>query len=66
MTAPVIVRIGGREAEVLYVGSAPGLIQGGVQINARIAPDAATGTNVPVEVQIGGATSQSGVTMAVQ
>jgi uncharacterized protein (TIGR03437 family) len=64
--ASVTVRIGGQPAEVQYSGAAPGLISGAVQINARISPNAATGSNVPVEVTIGGASSQGGVTMAVQ
>jgi uncharacterized protein (TIGR03437 family) len=66
VVAPVVVRIGGREAEVFYAGSAPGLVSGALQINARIPADAATGSNVPVEVQIGNAVSQTGVTVAIQ
>jgi len=66
VVASVIVRIGGRPAEVLYAGSAPGLVSGALQINARIATDAATGSNVPVEILVGGSASQTGVTVAVQ
>jgi uncharacterized protein (TIGR03437 family) len=66
VVAPVVVRIGGREAEVFYSGSAPGLVSGALQINARIPADAATGSNVPVEIQIGNAVSQTGVTVAIQ
>jgi len=63
--APVSVRIGGVEAEILYAGSAPGLVAGGVQINARI-PASLPAGSAPVQVQIGTATSQPGVTIAVR
>ena len=63
---PVSVRIGGRPAVVEYAGSAPGLVAGVIQINARIPSDAPTGPNVPIEIQIGSNTSQLGVTVAVQ
>ena len=64
-TASVVVRIGGVTADVLYSGSAPGMVAGALQINARIPQSVGTGA-IPVEVQIGGVTSQSGVTVAVQ
>jgi uncharacterized protein (TIGR03437 family) len=64
--APVTVRIGGQTAEVQYAGSAPGLVAGAVQINARIPQNSIIGQNVPVQVQIGSATSQGNVTIAVQ
>jgi uncharacterized protein (TIGR03437 family) len=60
------VSIGGREAQLLYAGAAPGLVAGAMQINVRIPTDAPTGSAVPVELQIGNAVSQGGVTVAVQ
>jgi uncharacterized protein (TIGR03437 family) len=46
---PVLVRIGSVEAEVEYVGPAPGFVAGLVQINARI----------PAEIQNAGAVAVS-------
>lgn len=62
----VTVRIGGQNAEVLYAGSAPGLVAGAMQINARIPSNSIIGPNVPVVVQVGNASSQSNVTISVQ
>ncbi len=63
---PVSVKIGGLDAEVLYAGSAPGLVVGLLQVNVRIPPTVPSGSAVPVLLTIGGASSQAGVTMAVQ
>jgi uncharacterized protein (TIGR03437 family) len=65
LAAPVRVTIGGIEAQVQYAGPAPGLISGGVQINAVIPQDAPTGA-VPVTLQAGGSTSQSNVSISVR
>ena len=64
--APVTVRIGGQTAEVTYAGSAPGLVAGAVQVNARIPSNSIIGANVPVQVQIGNVTSQGNVTISIQ
>ncbi|HZT31714.1 MAG TPA: IPT/TIG domain-containing protein [Bryobacteraceae bacterium] len=61
---PVSVQINGQSAEVLYAGTAPGLVAGIIQVNARI-PDGASGA-VPVVVRVGGSVSQAGITAAVQ
>ena len=61
---PVSVAIGGEPAQILYAGGAPGQIAGLMQINARI-PNGAVPGDVPVIVQVGGASSQPGVTIAV-
>jgi uncharacterized protein (TIGR03437 family) len=63
--AEVAVRIGGRPAEVLYAGSAPGLVHGAVQINARV-PDDLLGGDQPVHVIAGEWASPPGTTLAVQ
>jgi len=63
---PVVVRIGGIQAQVFYAGGAPGLVAGVMQINARIPGGIAAGPAVPVEVSVGGISSQSGVTIAVE
>jgi uncharacterized protein (TIGR03437 family) len=62
---PVTVTIGGRAAEVLYAGAAPGQVAGLMQVNARIPNDAAAGEQ-PVVVQVGSAASQPGITVVVK
>ena len=62
----VTLTIGGRPATVQYVGAAPGLVTGVIQLNAVVPGDVTPGPNVPVVVTVGGRNSQSGVTMAVQ
>ncbi len=63
---PVSVAIGGQPAQVLFAGSAPGLVSGLVQINARVAANAQVGEAAPLVVTIGGVPSQAGVTIAVR
>ena len=41
-------------ADILYAGSAPGLVSGLMQINFRLPASAAPNSATPVEVQIGG------------
>ena len=60
----VSVTIGGRPADVLYAGDAPGLVSGALQINARI-PAGVSG-NAAVVLTVGDAASPSGVTISVQ
>jgi uncharacterized protein (TIGR03437 family) len=62
---PVTARVAGRPAEVLYAGSAPTQVSGLFQINLRIPEDTPPGT-VPLEIQVGSAPSQPGLTIAVQ
>jgi ATP-dependent DNA helicase RecG len=65
--APVQLRLGGVEVpNVQFVGAAPGLVQGVLQINFVIPENAPTGGNVPLTVTIGGANSQAGMTMAIR
>jgi uncharacterized protein (TIGR03437 family) len=61
----VTILIAGRTAQLLYAGSAPGNVNGFCQINAVIPPDLQYGGNLPLVVQIGGVSSQTGVTLAV-
>ena len=51
--APIAVRINSREAEVLYAGPAPGLVNGAAQINVRI-PDDLVGPGAIAELQVWG------------
>jgi uncharacterized protein (TIGR03437 family) len=62
---PVTARIGGRPAEVTYAGSASMMVSGMFQVNIRV-PDGVDPGNVPVEIQVGTAVSQSGVTIVVR
>lgn len=62
---PVTVQIAGRTVQLLYAGSAPGNVNGFAQINAVIPADMQYGGNLPLAVQIGGVSSQAGVTLAV-
>lgn len=62
---PVTVLIGGQNAQVNYAGAAASFVAGMLQVNVQIPPDAPSG-NVPVVLQVGNASSQPGVTVAVQ
>jgi uncharacterized protein (TIGR03437 family) len=59
-----VVTIGGIPAELVYSGLAPGTA-GVYQINARVPPGIQAGNAAPVQIQIGGTTSNT-VTIAVQ
>ena len=48
-----------------YAGAAPGQVAGLLQVNVRIPADAGSGA-VPIEIQVGDATSQPGMTIAVK
>jgi len=62
---PVSVWIGGMPADVLYAGAAPGYA-GLMQINVRLRGGFSPSGILPVELRVGGAVSQSGVTIAVK
>ncbi|HTQ54518.1 MAG TPA: hypothetical protein VMI94_08675 [Bryobacteraceae bacterium] len=59
------VTIGGLPANIQYIGAAPGLVAGALQVNAFIPPGVAPGA-AEVFISIGGNSSQSGITVAVQ
>ena len=61
----VEVRIGGRVAEVTFVGGAPGLVSGVLQINCRI-PDGTPSGPASVIVTIGGRSNRQPVTVIVE
>lgn len=64
LTVPVEVVIGGRNAELLYRGPAPGSVAGLYQLNVRV-PDISPGSAVPVRISAGGVLSQV-VTLAIR
>ena len=61
---PSSVTIAGKTAEVLYVGAAPGIVNGFTQVNAIIPRDV-MGGEVPLTIQVGDSISPTGVTLAV-
>ena len=63
---PVDVTIDEKHADVIYDGGAPGAVPGLMQINVRIPSDTQAGNAIPISVQIGSASSQAGVTIAVE
>jgi uncharacterized protein (TIGR03437 family) len=63
---PVSVLVDGRDAEVIYAGSAPGLVAGVLQVNFRVPETARTGGAVGILLKIGRFTSQAGVTIGVR
>lgn len=64
-TLPVIVGVGNIGAQVLYAGQAPYFMAGVAQINIVIPSNAPTGV-VPLTLEVNGAFSPSGVTIAVK
>ena len=62
---PTTVNIGGRAAEILFRGQAPGTA-GVMQLNVRLPEGVSLRDGVPVDLTIGGVSSQTGVTIAVR
>jgi uncharacterized protein (TIGR03437 family) len=65
---PVTVNIGGQEVQstnITYAGEAPGLISGVLQVNAVIPAGVPSGP-AAVIIRVGGAASQTGVTVTVR
>jgi uncharacterized protein (TIGR03437 family) len=63
---PATLTVGGRPAKILYIGGAPGLVAGALQINAQLDDNTPSGPNVEVTLTIGSASSPPGVTVSVQ
>ena len=64
-TRQVLAWVDGKPAEVQYAGAAPGAVAGLLQVNVRIPADASSG-DVPVQIQVGNAVSQAGITVSVK
>jgi uncharacterized protein (TIGR03437 family) len=62
---PVSFTVGGQTAGLLYAGEAQGEIAGVMQLNLTIPSGVQPGSAVPVVVQVGDASSPTGVTIAV-
>lgn len=63
---PVTVFIDNQPADVLYAGSAPGMVQGVIQINAIVPAAASTGPTITVMFKVGDYASLNTVTLSVQ
>jgi uncharacterized protein (TIGR03437 family) len=57
--------VDGKPAEVQYAGAAPNAVAGLFQVNVRIPLDATSG-DVPIEIHVGTARTQAGMTVAVK
>lgn len=66
LSASVQVSIGGQNAQVLYAGAAPDLVDSVFQLNVQIPSGIAPGSGLPVSVTIGGQSSPQGVTIDVR
>jgi uncharacterized protein (TIGR03437 family) len=64
--APVFARVGKLPAQILYAGSAPGLVNGALQINILLPKDLIGGSAVPIQISVGSYTSPPGATLAVK
>ena len=65
---PVSVLIDGQSvpaAAIPYAGGVPGVVEGLMQLNVQIPASARSG-DLPIQVTIGGSTTQSGITVSVQ
>jgi uncharacterized protein (TIGR03437 family) len=65
VTQPVTATIGGVAANVEYAGPAPGEVNGLMQVNLQVPAGLAPGPQ-PVVITVGGAATQTGITVAVQ
>ncbi len=63
--APLSVRIGGLPATVLYAGSAPGLVNGAIQVNVRVPEELLSGPQT-VHLVVGDWSSPPGTTLSVE
>ena len=63
---PVAATIGGLRATIEYVGNAPGLVSGILQINLRVPSTLSGNLEAPLVITVGSATSPGGVTVAVK
>ena len=62
---PVTLTIGGKQAQVLYAGSAPGMVYGMLQVNAKVPLDVPVGAAVPILAKVGDVSSQLRTTIAI-
>jgi uncharacterized protein (TIGR03437 family) len=67
---PVTATVGGIPATVRYAGTSPGIVTGATQVNVLIPANAPSGAAVPIVITVGtgtaAASTQTGITLAVQ
>jgi uncharacterized protein (TIGR03437 family) len=63
---PITVMFGNTKGLITYDGPAPAVIAGVSQVNVVVPKDAPFGATVPLNVQVGNTTSQSGLTVALK
>ena len=63
---PVTATIGGLAATVQYAGQAPGYTSGLQQINVLIPVNTPLGSAVPLQLMVGGVSTQAGVTLSIR
>jgi uncharacterized protein (TIGR03437 family) len=61
----VTATVGGAQATVQYAGGSSGIVAGVMQVNLQIPMGITPGNAVPVTLQVGTATTPTGVTIAV-
>jgi uncharacterized protein (TIGR03437 family) len=64
--APVFARVGKLPAQILYVGTAPSLVNGALQINILLPKELIGGPAIPIQISVGTYTSPPGTTLAVK
>jgi len=64
--APVTVRVGGVEAQVIYQGAAPGLVNGLTQVNVILSRELGSNPAATLEMTVGGVEIQPSATVAVR
>jgi uncharacterized protein (TIGR03437 family) len=62
----VTATLGDRPAEVLYAGTAPGIVEGIEQVNLKIPGDTTPDPALPLVLGVGSRTSPAGITIAVR
>lgn len=68
LPSPLLVAgatVGGIAADIQYVGAAPGLVAGALQVNVVVPPGVTSGP-AALFISIGGASSQTGITVAIK
>jgi uncharacterized protein (TIGR03437 family) len=63
---PVTATVGGVDASVKYYGSAPGIVNGVMQVNVEIPLGVPSGSAVPIVINVGSNRTQAGVTVSIQ
>jgi uncharacterized protein (TIGR03437 family) len=64
--ASMSAQIGGQPTQMLGASGIPDMVTGIVQVKLQIPPGSPGGPSVPLEVQVGGNTTQVGLTIAIQ